>query len=730
MIHLAILLGVLGFGQEPHERVVASQAERASHERMLERLGALARATDRENPYLGTYSIGVLRQALAGGLPPLREAEARHQLGLELLRVGRTEEALTELEAVRAALGKLAEPAPPSWAGDLTLELGLAALRLAENRNCIANHSPESCLFPLRGGGLHVDREGSTRAIGFLREAETEAPAGSPAALAARWLLNVAHMTLGTWPEGLTPEELIAPELLRSRVEFPRFPDVAAEAGVDFLNLAGGAIAEDFDADGWLDLVITDSEPRSQARFLHNTGGGHFEDRTAGSGLEGIGGGLNAVQADYDDDGRIDFLILRGAWWASQGKHPNSLLRNLGDGRFVDVTHLAGLADPALPTQVGSWADCDLDGDLDLYVANEAAPSQLFLNQGDGRFVDGAAEAGVENNQYAKGACWGDYDGDRYPDLYVSNIGARNRLFHNRGDGHFENVAGKLGVSMPRDSFATWFFDYDQDGDLDLFVTSYDQSVSHRLAPVVASTLGLAHEAESARLYRNDGRGGFADVTQEAGLGQIKLPMGANFGDLDGDGYPDFYLGTGYPGFDALMPNVMYWNRSGKGFVDVSEAGGFGHLQKGHGVAFADLDDDGDQDVFEELGGAYPGDAARNVLFQNPGFGTHWLKVTLQGRRSARCAIGTRIEARVREGEATRSVYAWVGSGGSFGANPLAQHLGLGHAERVESLQITWPVTGAVQRLENPPMDVHIEVVEGVEGYTVRSKPRAPSGGD
>ena len=125
--------------------------------------------------------------------------------------------------------------------------------------------------------------------------------------------------------------------------------------------------------------------------------------------------------------------------------------------------------------------------------------------------------------------------------------------------------------------------------------------------------------------------------------------MGANFGDLDNDGWLDFYLGTGYPDYEGLIPNVMYRNRGGTGFADVTTAGGFGHLQKGHGVSFADLDNDGDQDVFEQMGGAYPGDGFADVLFENPGFGNHWIAVKLVGARSNRSAIGARIRVEIVE---------------------------------------------------------------------------------
>ena len=195
--------------------------------------------------------------------------------------------------------------------------------------------------------------------------------------------------------------------------------------------------------------------------------------------------------------------------------------------------------------------------------------------------------------------------------------------------------------------------------------------------------------------------------------------MGANFGDLDNDGYLDFYLGTGYPPNDSLMPSVMYRNRNGKGFSDVTYAGGFGHLQKGHGVFFADLDHDGDQDVFEQMGGAFPEDRSDNVLYENPGFGNHWITVKLVGVRSNRSAIGARIRADVVEDGMPRSIYRHVNSGGSFGGNPLRQTIGLGGATRIERLEVFWPTTDLTQTLTDLPIDRIVQIVEGQQSYEV-----------
>jgi hypothetical protein len=197
------------------------------------------------------------------------------------------------------------------------------------------------------------------------------------------------------------------------------------------------------------------------------------------------------------------------------------------------------------------------------------------------------------------------------------------------------------------------------------------------------------------------------------GLTRFHLPMGSNFGDIDHDGFLDFYLGTGYPDYEALMPNVLYRNLAGKAFVDVTLAGGFGHLQKGHGIAFADFDHDGDQDIFEQMGGTFPGDRFHDALFENPGFGNRWLALRLAGRGSNRAAIGARIRVDVEENGRRRSIHRRVNSGGSFGSNPLRQTIGLGKAAKIEHVEVYWPTTDLTQRFEAVPMDGLYQIVEG-----------------
>jgi hypothetical protein len=711
-----------------------SAEELDGHRRMLALLEDVRRRTPRNNAYLGDAALVKLEESRAAldekTAHPKSLAKLDYEIGMNLLRLGRNDEAMASLRRSYERLQPFARADWPPFAERLCYDLGVAAMRKGESDNCIARHTAQSCLLPIEGDGVHTDQAGSREALRWLREA-IATTSDEAVRLCARWLLNIAAMTVGEYPGGLEQGELIDPKVFASEAEFPRFPDVAPALGLNRFDLSGGAIIEDFDEDGLLDVLTSTWNTSEALHLARNRGDGAFEDRSHAANLDGLYGGLNMIHADYDSDGWNDVLVLRGAWlFGPRGQIPKSLLQNRGDGTFLDVTIRAGLNEEFYPSQAAGFADYDLDGDLDLYIGSEANaenlfPGQLFRNEGDGTFRDVAESARVENVRFCKGVTWGDYDADRHPDLYCSNLGGRERLYHNRRDGTFEDVAEELGVIGPTNSFPTWFWDFDNDGALDIFVSSYelvDIQASLRLAPVAGSYLALPFEGELACLYRGDGKGGFREVALERNIKRLTLPMGSNFGDLDNDGFLDFYLGTGYPAYDGLIPNVLYWNRGGEKFLDVSAAAGVGHLQKGHGVAFGDLDRDGDLDLFEQMGGAYPGDGFADALYLNPGFGHHWLALELTGVQSNRSAIGTRIHAEFEEGGERRHVWRWVGTGGSFGSNPLEQHLGLGQAKSVARLEIWWPKSDTTQVFENVPADVRLEIVEGAKEYRMLPK--------
>ncbi len=706
-----------------------AKAEISGHDKMLALLQEVAAQDLIANPYLGHQEIEVAKKRLAA-LPDIdiklpERMLFNNAVGRGLLRVGKTEEAIGYFLNSYRILEQKRKFIPLKEQLRLPFEIATAYLRLGENINCALRHTEDSCLFPIEGKGIHVDKEPSRKALPYLNEVMKTAQPNSWMHVKARWLANIAYMTLGEYPDGVPEGILIDPAAFVSDEAFPRFYDIAPALGMDSFDLSGGAIAEDFDGDGFLDVMVSTSDSSGPMHYYHNDGNGKFSDRTAQAGLTGMLGGLNMVQADYDNDGDVDLLVLRGGWFEEYGRHPNSLLRNNGDETFTDVTFAAGLGEKHYPTQTGAWGDYDNDGDLDLYIGNETyrnvlARCQLFRNNGNGTFTDVAKAAGVDRKAYAKAVVWGDYDNDRYPDLFVSVNNTPNKLFHNNRDGTFTDVIPTLGIGDPVASFPAWFWDYDNDGALDLFVAAY--GAARRAPPdvgfVAASYLDLPNIAEFPKLYKGNGKGKFTDVSEAQGLTMANLPMGSNFGDLDGDGFLDFYLGTGMPTYETLTPNVMYRNRRGKGFADISAAGGFGHLQKGHGVVFADLDNDGDQDVYEQMGGAFPGDGYGNALYENPGFGNRWLKVTLRGVRSNRAGIGARIRVDIVEDGRTRSIYKHVNSGGSFGGNPvMRQEIGLGQATKIKKLEVYWPTSDTTQTFRNVEPDQWIEVQEDKDEF-------------
>ena len=736
----AALAGLMPGGAEGQRPAGVAPLEEAAvgagHQRMLGLLEEIRIESAEENPWLGEAPARAAREALAaaGEAPAARRFRLLMDVAEEELRLGNETAALLHFGEVYRLLPELEGTAERETAAAL-FRIAVAYLRYGESRNCAATHGAEACILPIREGAIHRDREGSEQAARYLRQYLEAAPANSVQQVQGKWLLNLVHMTLGDHPEGVEPEYRLPLEAFGSGADFPRFKNVAPALGIDTFNLSGGAVVDDFDGDTDLDIFTTTFDPSGEPRFFVGDGAGGFEDRTSAAGLTGLYGGLNVVHGDYDNDGDLDLYVLRGAWFGPYGRHPNSLLRNESAGRangengrgmplFRDVTFLSGLGDTHYPTQTAAWADYDNDGDLDLFVGNEhsagqAAPSQLFRNEGAGedgvvRFRDVAAAAGVEVRAFVKAAVWGDYDNDRFPDLYVSVLGGANRLYRNRGDGSFEDVAAELGVAGPRQSFPAWFWDVDNDGNLDLFVSSYTGDRGG-LGFVAASYQGFPGPWELARLYRNTGGGRFEDVAARAGLTRLHLPMGSNFGDLDADGFLDFYLGTGYPDYEAVMPNVLYRSLGGERFVDVSLAAGFGHLQKGHAVVFADIDSDGDLDVFEQMGGAFPGDGFGDALFENPGFGNRWLGLLPVGTESNRSAIGARIRVDLVDADGgRRSVHRRVGGGGSFGGNPLRQTIGLGRPASVEKVEVYWPTTDSTQTFAGVEMDRLYRVVEGV----------------
>src|SRR5687768_1721041 len=672
------------------------QNETHPNQEMIDLLQSIDKYEDNpENPFspeaIFRFNDSLLNVSAAKGDSmkiKYRKASALLQLGQEKKAVAIFQELLNET--------------PPSEIGQrnfLMKDLAMAYLRLGERTNCFHNHTAESCIFPISMAGVHQDKTGSQKAIELYKQLLMN----DPDDLESRWLLNIAFMTIGGYPQQVPASLLLKVVEEDAQNPVKPFIDVAANIGLNINNQAGGSIVDDFNNDGYDDIITSSWSLKEPMHYSRNNGNGTFTDISDSSWLGSLTGGLNMMQTDYNNDGFKDIFVLRGGWKEKFGKEPNSLLRNNGDGTFTDVTKASGLFS-IHPTQAATWADFNNDGWLDVFIGNESMTrgerhiSELFINNKNGTFTEQAAIADCNISDYVKGVTSGDYDNDGKADLFISTRTGQKFLFKNEtvkgGPVKFKEVTRQAGFSNDlSQTFPSWFFDYDNDGWLDILVCGYEfnESLAYYAAAEAVQSNRVQGNSGKVVLYRNKHDGTFEDVSIEMGLKNIAFAMGSNFGDIDNDGYLDFYLGTGNPSFKSLVPNKLFRNIQGTKFIDATTSARVGNLQKGHGVSFADLDNDGDQDIHIEMGGAYSGDAYENSLYLNPGQNSnHWIRILLEGTNSNRAAIGAKIKVTFKENGKERFVYREVNSGGSFGSNPLRQHIGIGQAHIIDKIEIHW----------------------------------------
>jgi hypothetical protein len=578
--------------------------------------------------------------------------------------------------------------------------LAVAYLRHGENENCVANHNSESCILPLKGKAIHVKKNGSQQAMRYYAMLLEVYPDD----IQLKWLFNIAAMTLGDFPQGVPEKFRIDFAAVDTKVTgFTPLYNAATDLGVDVKGLSGAGIIEDFNGDGFMDVFASSYGIQDNATLFFSDGKGGFIDVTDSAQLRGITGGLNAKQADFNNDGFMDILLLRGAWLDEGGEWPNSLLRNNGDGTFSDVTFAAGMGSSFYPTETATWADVNNDGWVDVFIANEnndknAHPCELFINNGDGTFTDKAKDWGMDGNfGYAKAANFADFNNDGWMDLFLGCLGQPNYLFMNRGkqpngELKFENIAGKAGVTLPNMSFPAIVVDFDHNGYPDILSTSFPLNRLDYVAQDVGEEmLGIPNKVEKTKLFLNQGNETFKEVSRDWNIDKMIFAMGFNSGDLNNDGWIDVYAGTGAFAFTTLVPNRVFLNRGGKGFDEVTMGSGMGHLQKGHGIGFGDLDNDGDQDVYVTLGGAVEGDDAHNALFVNPNTGNNWLRLQLRSSENKN-SIGARV--RVTGKTASGNLQNWyhtVGDGGTFGSNSMELEIGMGALTEILEVGIDWP---------------------------------------
>ncbi len=611
--------------------------------------------------------------------------------------------------------------------------LAMSYLRLAEQQNCLeeparradgepadgsahpaAHAHATMCALPI--GRHHERTEPSLRAALLFEELLDR---HDPENRLYRWLLNFSYMTVDGFPDGVPERHLIQTPFIRrfygeAADESARrhhelvFVERAGELGVDTPDTGRGVAVEDFDRDGDLDIVTGGAF--DFLRFYDNDGGA-FVERTAAVGLGGVTQTFSISAADYDNDGWIDLFVARPF-------HHYALFRNRGDGSFEDVSEAAGLLATLGSNQVAAswtsaWGDVDLDGDLDLFLAQwgmrlpfvkgllgrPRMDSKLFVNEG-GVFSDRTREFGLARlvrDQYYVGAAFGDFDGDGYPDLFLSSpVRLASALVRNVGGLRFEPV--EL-IERTESGFYAAFVDVNHDGRLDIFQGGFGDARTSTELAVFGHRLGVYKSGNSTILLQRDD-GSFAEHNEFFEADMPMATMGASYGDLNNDGCFDFYLGTGNPESWFVLPNLMYLGKaegrrcSGR-MENISMIGGFGTIQKGHGIVFFDFDGDGDEDVYSSLGGMWPADRWPNQLFVNESrLGNSWMKIRLRGRSTNHFGVGARITVVAEAPDGSEIVRrAVMDNKTGFGSSPYLAHVGLLDARAVRRVEVYWPVS-------------------------------------
>ncbi len=512
---------------------------------------------------------------------------------------------------------------------------------------------------------------------------------------------------LGGYPAETRPEHRIEMAAGRHPTRL-RFEEVSAKIGLDKTSGGRGTAVFDYDGDGRLDVLI--SAVSGGMSLYHNNGDGTFTDVSVGSGLDSWVNTWGVSVGDYDNDGLPDVFVTRLGFLSGDP----ALFHNNGDGTFTNVTEQAGIK-VWTPGFVSCWVDYNCDGLLDLFIPanlgglfHRNRPNCLYRNNGDGTFTDVTESSGLGEASPTIGACWGDYDNDGFPDLFLSNPLGRPSLFHNNGDGTFTDVSRESGIDLPALGFVTSFCDYDDDGWLDIV-----QFVWCRYEDMIASLRhGRSPRGDGPlRIFHNNRDGTFTNVSRDLGIDESWGTMSGNAGDLNNDGLLDLILGNGGPQMDRTEPVVVLENQRGS-FRNVTFSAGLPVDGKSHGANVADLFGDGRLHVISASGGMYPGDLMTTSVFRPVELPGNFLNVRLVGTRSNRDAIG----ARVKLTAGGRDQHRLVGGGSGFGCLPLEQHFGLAGLTEVEALEIWWP-SGVKQRIAGLPFNDTVRITEGIQGW-------------
>jgi enediyne biosynthesis protein E4 len=528
----------------------------------------------------------------------------------------------------------------------------------------------------------------------------------------------------------------------------PIFRDIAAQSGLTashissrekyyvIESMSGGVGLFDCDNDGKLDIVMVNGSTVDHyhqggdllVTLWHQDANLKFTDITEKAGLTRKGWGMGVAVADFDNDGNLDLFVT--------GYGGNALYRNKGNCTFEDVTDKAGVRGGGFSTGA-AWADYDRDGNVDLFVSRyvhvdindlpafgstkfcqfKGAPVQcgpwgmegetdlLYHNRGDGTFEEVSKKAGVDDPEkyYGLGATWGDYDNDGWPDLFVADDATPNHLYHNNGNGTFTDDAMVSGIALNGEGQAlgsmgvTWG-DYDHSGRLSMFITEFAD--------------------QSNTLYRNQGKRGFEDFAMPSRLGQPSLPLvgwGTSFFDMDNDGWLDLFVANGhvYPQMDTVKgsagyaePMLLHRNLRNGTFEEVSKVAGLADmpLKSRRGAAFGDIFNNGNMDIVVLNVGEPP-----SLLLNTNKIPNHRVLFRLVGTKSNRAAIGARATVHA----AGMTQFDEVRGGGSYlSQNDLRLHFGLGSAAKIDSVEVRWP-TGKTESFKDVAADKIYLITEG-----------------
>jgi hypothetical protein len=544
----------------------------------------------------------------------------------------------------------------------------------------------------------------------------------------------------------------------------PKFKDIAPSVGLTVSHIStgekryivesmsGGAALFDCDDDGRLDIVTVNGSTVDRYQkggdpmvtLYHQEPDGTFKDITKQAGLTRLGWGMGVAVADYDNDGNLDLFVT--------GYGGNVLYRNLGNCKFEDVTEKAGVRGGGFSTGA-AWGDYDRDGNVDLFVsryvhvdlAHMPAPGSnkfclykglqvqcgpwglegesdlLYHNRGDGTFEEVSVKAGVHNQAgyYGLGVMWSDYDNDGWPDLVVANDSVPNYLYHNSRNGTFSEVGMLSGISLSGDgtqlgNMGVDFADYDHSGRFSLFITTFQD--------------------QPKALWRNTGPNGFEDVSWASGVGRPSYQdvcWGTSFFDMANTGWLDLLIACGhvYPEIDSLDNSPHYRqpiflernNRDGT-FDEVGKEAGLADLplKSRRGAAFGDIFNTGNIDVVLVNVGEPPA-----LLLNQNTAPNHRVLLKLIGTKSNRAAIGARVTIHAA---GIRQIAEVRGGGSYLSQNDLRLHFGLGKSARIDTIEIRWP-SGKLETLENLPADSIYTVVEssGIRDAKPLPTPGAPA---